>query len=281
MHLRECLLSLCRYLALRWGADANAHSGHATQIQDDSRKPQPLGLQAQSLYHDFSVYMRRITPVVLPVVCYPSKARSSAGVGGAAGGAGGQSEQRRRWWLGGRTVRKSRGAASAASTLSAGSATAAPRGHALTSPATSSQVMGDFIRDKQWNESKARSEAGARARDRLRKGSKASTSANSLQAGMTSPEGSVPDAFARALPRRMMQSWCFVLCWDSLVSTSKRVNCAICIWLWLFYLLTQGECNRSGRWQKVSRNVDDASKQLCRRPVGRQADARECQQRRQ
>ena len=67
----------CRYLALKWAADF--HPPFATDGGAHA-----LGLQAQSMYHAFSTYMRRIAPVMLPVIRMPSSNSAGTATGASA-----------------------------------------------------------------------------------------------------------------------------------------------------------------------------------------------------
>ena len=166
---RDLALWRCRYLALRWGAAAWSPCPGTVGLHSQ-------GLQAQSLYDCFSQYMRRVSPVPVPIVLPPVAAAAAAA--SAAQTWLGQhnvrkTETRRRGWFGGRASKRNRNsgnshqssgksaaaasatAAVANSTISEGAASigpatasAEPRGHAL--PPSDARVVEGFIQDKQW-----------------------------------------------------------------------------------------------------------------------------------
>lgn len=138
----------CRFLALSWAAKYDE-----LLALDPERATMAAGLEAQRQYAQFSRHVRNVAPVMLPTALPPSAAAlnatsktftsgsSTPGVS-PAGMAGGP--RRRNWW-GGR--RKPRGPGPG---MSASGSVQPPTMQRQKPQYNKSQVVGDFIRDKQW-----------------------------------------------------------------------------------------------------------------------------------
>eukprot|EP00892_Ulva_mutabilis_P006599 jgi/Ulvmu1/4310/UM002_0031.1 len=134
------------FLALSWAAKYDQ-----LLALDPEHATLAAGLEAQRQYAQFSRHIRSTAPVMLPTALPPSAAplttsrtlTSGGSVSGLSTGSAGGGPRRRTWW-GGR--RKPRGASGGAMSAPVQPPTV-PR---QKTPQNRSQVVGDFIRDKQW-----------------------------------------------------------------------------------------------------------------------------------
>jgi hypothetical protein len=175
------------YFALSWGADfckprsLDRHGGFHSD-----------GLHAQNMYQQFSTYMRRVAPVIIPVVLAPAPAVA------AVGGPGTAAEPRRRWW-GGRRNRAQGGTTSRTVSMNS---SFPPMG-------TNCQVVGDFISDKQWG-SGAPKTAKIKGKGNLHMQSRSAQSLTAMLSTPMSPPPGAPllaTAACTALHPRIVSAW--------------------------------------------------------------------------
>lgn len=143
------MIVLCRHLALTWAA-------HFFEPAPVAPGLHTIGLQAQDLYSRFSVYVRSMSPVILPLAISQDSATlqatnsiSNSGHLQHSGSAGDDltmarvGPQNRGWF--GRLRRRPRVTAVSAPGAATHAAHAQQR-----RPLNTPQVVGDFIQDKQW-----------------------------------------------------------------------------------------------------------------------------------
>lgn len=185
------------FFALGWGAAVPATTATERSLAEQLAAPATLppehapekdSLQTWGLYQEFSAYMRRIAPVMLPVMLPPPPPAAVAAAADAAA-----DPPRRRWWA----TTRGRNHRQLAASLNARNARSMP----TTTEGT--QVVHDFIGDKQWGSSPART-ATVRIKPRPHVRSSSSQSVNSgpRALGTSPPPGSpgVPLPGASHLP---------------------------------------------------------------------------------